>query len=368
MKKALFDFLKNYPGFRTNRKIIVIESDDWGSIRMPSKENFNQLMTAIPNNISDRYQENDSLENKADLESLFEVLHSVRDRNGNPAKFTPVAVVANPDYAKIAESNFKAYYYESFKDHLIRTGEADVLQLYTKGINDGFFVPQFHGREHLNVYKWLNDLKAKRSETLKAFKLKMYGIVLPPNEEHYLSAFDFDTKNELVLQQEILVDGLDIFEETFGYKATYFVPPNGAFSSKLNPTLVSNGIQAVQTARLLYPEPLGMGRVKNKVRYFGMKSQDGIRYMLRNAFFEPTDKGNNDWVGSCLSNMQVAFKYNKPAIISSHRVNFMGGINQSNRELGLSQLSLLLKRIVQQWPDAEFMTSGELILEMLRKK
>lgn len=364
MKKVLFDFLKNYPGFRTNRKIVVVESDDWGSIRMPSKESFDQLMTTIPSNILDRYQENDALENKDDLDYLFEVLHSIKDKNGNPAKLTPVAVVANPDYAKIAKSNFKEYHYESFLDHLNRTSQVGILNLYKKGIAGGFFVPQFHGREHLNVHKWLHDLRTNRPETIRAFELKMYGIVLPPNEEHYLSAFDFYNKEELTILKEILCDGLILFEKTFGYKATYFVPPNGAFSSKLNSTLVSKGVHAVQTARMLYPEPLGLGKVKNKVRYFGMKSPEGIRYMLRNAFFEPTDKGNNDWVNSCLNNMEVAFKYYKPAIISSHRVNFMGGINPSNRELGLSQLSLLLKRIVQKWPDAEFMTSSELIAIM----
>lgn len=42
----MFDLLKdtakrhflNLPGWHTRRKIVVIESDDWGSIRMPSKE------------------------------------------------------------------------------------------------------------------------------------------------------------------------------------------------------------------------------------------------------------------------------------------------------------------------------------------
>ena len=31
-------WLINIPGWRTNRHIVVIESDDWGSIRMPSCE------------------------------------------------------------------------------------------------------------------------------------------------------------------------------------------------------------------------------------------------------------------------------------------------------------------------------------------
>ena len=31
-------------GRKTNRKILVIESDDWGSIRMPSKKSYDNLL------------------------------------------------------------------------------------------------------------------------------------------------------------------------------------------------------------------------------------------------------------------------------------------------------------------------------------
>lgn len=34
----------NILGWRTNRHIVVIESDDWGSIRMPSVEEYDTLV------------------------------------------------------------------------------------------------------------------------------------------------------------------------------------------------------------------------------------------------------------------------------------------------------------------------------------
>lgn len=33
----------NLPGWHTRRKIVVIESDDWGSIRMPEFENIRSI-------------------------------------------------------------------------------------------------------------------------------------------------------------------------------------------------------------------------------------------------------------------------------------------------------------------------------------
>ena len=44
MVKSFKKIITNIKGWRTNRKIVVIESDDWGTIRMSSKEAFNSLL------------------------------------------------------------------------------------------------------------------------------------------------------------------------------------------------------------------------------------------------------------------------------------------------------------------------------------
>mgnify|MGYP000999890125 CR=1 FL=1 len=43
-KSALLEQIINIPGWRTNRKIVVIESDDWGSVRMRSREVYDRLI------------------------------------------------------------------------------------------------------------------------------------------------------------------------------------------------------------------------------------------------------------------------------------------------------------------------------------
>jgi hypothetical protein len=67
-----------------------------------------------------------------------------------------------------------------------------------------------------------------------------------------------------------------------------------------------------------------------------------------------------------MKEIEVSFKYKKPAIISSHRVNFIGSIQPDNRDKNLKLLSDLLKQIVIKYPDVEFMSSDELL--MLIKK
>ena len=121
LKQAIFHNLVNIPGWHTRRKIVVLESDDWGSIRMPSKEVFNKLKFEGFHPESDPYLKYDSLASENDLFELFEVLSSVKDKNGNTAIITANTVMANPDFKKIRESGFNTYFYEPFTETLKRS-------------------------------------------------------------------------------------------------------------------------------------------------------------------------------------------------------------------------------------------------------
>ena len=68
-KKELLQTITNVLAYKTNRKIVVFESDDWGSIRMPSKLAYSNLLKkGIGVDKSYLYDTLDSLEKKEDLE------------------------------------------------------------------------------------------------------------------------------------------------------------------------------------------------------------------------------------------------------------------------------------------------------------
>ena len=71
-------------------------------------------------------------------------------------------------------------------------------------------------------------------------------------------------------------------------------------------------------------------------------------------------KAGRDWVDSCLNDIRIAFAWRNPAVIGTHRVNYIGGIDRSNRDRGLRELSALLTAILKKWPDVEFMSSEQL--------
>lgn len=356
MKRTILKHLANLPGWRTNRKIVVFESDDWGSIRMPSKEVFNKLMKGgIPVEKS-HYNRFDALESNADMERLYEVLAGYTDKNGNHPVFTGVCVVANPDFEKIKASGYQEYFYEPFSETLKRyPAHEKVLDLWKEGAEKRLFVPQFHGREHLNVQRWMRDLQAGNPHTKLVFENQLWGITSEKISKTYQPAFDLDYPNDLDYLHEVLNEGLVLFENLVGYRAEFFVPANGWFNLSLQKTLHEKGIRYIMLDKI-QKEPLGNGKFNNHLRWLGKKNKFGQVALSRNAGFEPSSS-SKDWVDICLRDIEVAFRMKKPATISTHRVNYIGFLEPANRDRSLSLLKELLDRMLKKWPDVEFMTS-----------
>ena len=167
---------QNILGWRSNKKILVIESDDWGSIRMPSKKAFDNLLAyGIPVDKCP-YNSYDSLETAEDLQAIFETFSSIKDSEGNSLKLTANSILANPDFEKIKANNFEKYYYEDFVSTYQRVnGNTETYELIKQGLDQGVYIPQLHGREHLQVNEWLNILREGDKEALLAFDNELFG-------------------------------------------------------------------------------------------------------------------------------------------------------------------------------------------------
>ncbi len=365
MFKSLPHYLFQIPGWHTSRKIIVIESDDWGSIRMPSGEIYKDLLgkgLSVDKCAFSRY---DSLERSDDLSALFDVLVSVKDKNGNPAVITADSVVANPDFERIEKCDFQNYYYEIVIDTFKKyNGCEKSYDLYLDGIKNKVWHPQFHGREHLNVLRWMKALQANDEITRLAFEQKHFGLsnkVSPKLKVRYMDAFANIGLESLQKESIIIKEGTEIFEKLYGYRSKSFIAPCYTWCNELEPVLKECGIEYIQGLALqqipVSDNPL---KCKSKFHYTGEKNNIGQRYLVRNAFFEPYKGESIDHVGECLKRIEIAFKCHKPAIISSHRINFIGAIDSKNRDNNLKLFKELLLRIIQKWPEVEFTTSDKL--------
>lgn len=352
----------NFRGWSTKRKIVVIESDDWGSIRMPSKAAYEYLLRkGVPVDKS-AFTRFDTLESEEDIVQLFEVLSSIKDVHGHHAVITANALVANPDFDAIRENGFNHYHFEPITKTFERYQENKAFQLWKgDGIRSNLLFPQFHGREHLHPMRWLRLLRNGDKEELLGFEQKaLLGLYKPDIKDRtkrYMAACEYHTEDEKEMVEMSTTEGLKLFIDIFGFSSKSFVASQSIFGEHLNKVLANEGVKYHQCGQQYVPKG---GEIYQKNRFWGSQNKEGMLYWRRNCTFEPYKNQYRDHVNDCLKEIEIAFRWGKPAVINSHRINFVGSIDKGNREQSLIKLMSLLKNVVKRWPDAEFMNSADL--------
>lgn len=363
-KNSIINHLINIPGWRTDKKIVVFESDDWGSIRMPSKEVYHQLLEqGLPVNKS-KYDQIDTLENRSDLEALFELISRYKDFKDNCPKFTFNTVMGNPDFEKMKAASFQRYYHETLFESYKNYHKEDLAPLWVEGIVKGILVPQFHAKEHFNVGLLMKDIASGNRETLTALEHGFFGLktkTSSPYQKSYLAAYYAANQEELVERVAVLKDGLALFETLFGCKSETFIACNYVWPKELEFHLKQFGILGIQgNYTQKSPSLQSEGKLKLIRNYTGKRNEFNQVYTVRNVKFEPFENQNHDWVNSALREIEIAFRYQKPAIIATHRVNYVGGMSMQNAIDSRNKLNLLLQAILKKWPEVVFLSSNEL--------
>lgn len=341
----------------------MIESDDWGSARLPNIESQREYLKTNHRAANCPYLSYDCLEGDEDLEAIGNILNEFSDHAGRPAKITANYNVTNPDYEKIGDADLQEYFYEPFTASLAREGRSkNGLEKMSELISTGAWIPQSHGREHVNVARWMSALRASVPEITAAFNNRIYGVSLqcaPSIKQSLLASFDCDTNTEFATNAQILESGLKIFQEIFGFYSSTLIPPNYVLAPNILNLIPSHNVRGLQGLNLSkLPSSTAM---QAKPRILGREEARNVRSLVRNVQFEPSLGPSVDWVDRALTETKKAFDLKKPAVICSHRINFMGGIDKNNSLRGLKDLKTLLREILNRWPRVEFMSSDELI-------
>ncbi|MBK1636531.1 hypothetical protein [Rhodovulum adriaticum] len=366
LKKYAAPYYRNLGGWRTRRKILVIESDDWGSIRMPSRQVYERCLKAGYPVDRTWYERYDSLLSEDDLELLFGVLSSFRDAEGRHPVITANVIVGNPDFAAIEKSDFQNYHYEPITETFQRYPKHHrCWSLWQEGQRHGVLMPQFHGREHLNVAMFMSALRDGNPDMKFAFDNRMPGCI-PKGPQRgpnlYVETTRFRSKAEKAAVLDATLEGLDLFENLFGFRSRTFIPTNYVWSSDFNAAVRHAGVEAYQGMRLM-KEQQSAGTSHPVRRRLGDRNDFGQFYLVRNANFEPSQSAEPRLraVDRCLHDIQAAFQMGKPAIISCHRLNFCGFIDEANRDQNLKALKAMLTAVLRKWPNVEFVTSEEML-------
>lgn len=364
LKRELFNHIKNVGGWSTRRKLVLFSVDDYGNLRIRNRDALESLRRGGLE-VNQRFDCLDNLENAKDLSLLFELLQSVRDRNGKPAVFTPYALPCNIDFEGIAANGYSEYVHELLPVTYAKLAYEDAeyrgaWELWKQGIELGILAPQFHGREHFNLAIFNNLLASGNKDLLSCLRNGSYVTV--PAHSNYTSgwtaAFAYQAQAEIEAFPSIIESGIQAFNEVYGSLPKVFTPPAQHFPPSLDDQLVKWGFKAVDRA---FRQTRNFNGVPKKITHKQGLHSDGLVQIVRNVVFEPTDPRGFNWVDYTFKQVEAAFRMGKPANISSHRVNFSGGIDETNREKGLAALKALLKKVVKNFPDVEFISVAELV-------
>lgn len=344
--------LVNLPAKKIQDKVVVFESDDWGSIRMPSVKIYQRLLSEGLVLASDPFSRLDSLEKTEDLEMLFDVLSSVKDSLGKPAILTANTIMANPDFEAIKSTGYQKYFFESTETTIDRyTGSDRVLNLWKEGADNAIYIPQLHGREHVNVVRWLQNLQEDTNGFRMSFEMNTFAL-----NGRIAAAFNAANHKEALMHEKIIADAQNLFKDVFGKKSETFIAPNYTWPKSLESILKKNGIKMLQGSRVQNRPNLN-GGLSTQYHFSGQRNAIGQFYLVRNCLFEPSLSPDTDYVSACLRNISNAFYWKVPAIVGTHRINFVSRNNIKNRDKNLIAFKKLLFEIVKRWPDVIFLSS-----------
>lgn len=348
-------------------KVVVFESDDWGGLErgipdMRTQKLLNKnkdIVQALKVRLNDHrryFTIMDTLESTADLDALFQMLLHFRGGDGRPAVFTPVYLLASPDYRAIRANGFTKYvdigidrpYPALFR----RCG--DITAKAREGLRLGVWIPESHNTRmaaHIDPHKWVRLLREKKDPALNAFfKLNMIGRPSEVSTAALGKEFDSMTVREL---RAWVAAGTRYFRNAFGY-----APRAAGLADARNccrimedivaKIMVENGVKTIFNG-----VNRGMGEYDRKL---------GLTYIKRNVNFEPLLARQEQMATACrgaLREIERAWEADQPAIVNTHRLHYVG-LNPAQKAEGFRQLECLLDGIRKRHPEAVYMSSHEI--------
>lgn len=355
-------YIQYVKGLHLNSPFIIIESDDWGSIRIPDVKTYESLKKRKIDVFSNPFNRMDTLENGEDLNAIYEVLHNVYKDTGKKVCITANTVVANPLFNKIESDNFNDYHFENFLDTYKSYGYNKSWDEFQKLYKAGFFMPQFHAREHVNVMRWLRLLRANNHDFRVAFDCQVFSIDFKNADgkrENLLPAYWYQNEGDRIFIEESIQEGLQMFNNIFGFPSTTTIAPVGIWDYSQEKVFASCGINSLQS--FIIQKIPDNEKLQVKYRYFGQINENKLRIFPRNVFFEPSTDNSIDWVAKAFNQIERAFLFKRPAVISTHRINYVGGLDPGSRDENLKNLNKLIRKVISVWPEVRFISSDKIM-------
>ena len=338
-------------GFFFDRPLLLIQSDDWGRVGVRDEEGFEELREAgllLGENPYDFY----TLETADDVDALTTILGRHKDSVNRSAVAAMYFVVANVDFEKVAQSNYREIPTRPLADGFPgRWHRPGLLDAYRQGVAQGTIFAALHGATHFcrtAVQRELNT-DGERAQLLRTlwkaespyifWRMPWVGYEYwdpgrPTEARHLAAELQYTAINEAVQGFQRMFHSAPVSACAPGYRAD------------------GNTHRAWQAAgvRVAQHGPGGM-RAPRFDRY-------GLLNIYRNIGFEPSVDRHFS-VEQCLRSAAECFARGIPAVLSIHAINCHSSL-KSYRSSTLRFLHEFLTEVEKRFPDLLYLHDTDL--------
>jgi O-antigen/teichoic acid export membrane protein len=330
------------------RPIVIIQSDDWGRVGIPSSIVIEELKAAgfhVGNSLWDQY----GLETTDDVDQLTRVLTEFRDVDGHPACFTANFILANADLKAMAADHWREFKWKSIGDGFPEPWDDHLVPAYRRAIDAGVFYAALHGFTHFNSPVMISALRdeedlGRRARSLAERDIPYLRSMTP---EYNFALASYDSLGEHFLSQaeqaSWIEQGVRLFEEVFATTPVSTCAPGYRATDQTFSLFRRAGIAIVQDTGGIIPT-----------------DRNGLLFLSRNVSFEPVLSDDN-LVELAIGQAKRAVAAAVPIIICSHSINYISRfINQA--EFGRKALGRLLTALLAEFPNIRFANDAEFLV------
>ncbi|MGD9548282.1 MAG: hypothetical protein AB7V45_12150 [Candidatus Krumholzibacteriia bacterium] len=324
-------------------RAVAFESDDWGLAGfLPDAQALSGLDrdALAPGRFPDVYW-GSTLEDSAQVGALTRVLAAAaRGRDGLPPVWQPNYVMGSLSWEEGARGGrWIRYDWPEFSPRYVRPGLTEAVVL---AMDKGLWYPEYHAFTH---YDPLRRMESVASGGIAAEAARR-GIMLFPGSEEARELGPWRSRAELEAELEA---GLARFASAFGRPVGSIIAPDYTWDRRCESVWASRGVRVIQAKR----EQRYLGRewgTAARVRKLVDQRLDrilfpGRAYLERNCRFEPVQSPDPGAVAlRCALEVKRAWAAGSPAVVESHRINFVHTDPQVIR-VGLEALERLLAEL-----------------------
>lgn len=335
---------------------VVFESDDWGACETVRNAGDAAALQPLWDEVLERPRPIlSTLETPADLSRLYETLGGVTGADGLPAVFTAFTCTGNPDFDAIRETG---EYRDIGIDEGVPSGwqRGDLLSAWRDGVARGVHAPEFHGNLHhtspVTLMELLHEDGPEGRLARESFDREAYC------QGRHVPEFEGMTVREQLAWNRT---GIERFARAFGFRPACAITSDALPETEVIWALL--GIRAVclKNCRVnsgqvvVYPTKPWNNQDPN-VPLGAYDPVIDVVYMVRNAFFECAANPDQS-ADVVLDVIRARWSENEPAIISTHRANYVS-LDPARAETGFAELRRLLRSLSADTP-ARFLTTAE---------